>query len=243
MINVTIFNEFIHERNMVEAKEVHPNGIHNTIKDFLIKDEEISVRTATLLDPECGLSDEVLNNTDVLLWWGHAGHGDIPDETVAKICERVYKGMGYIPLHSSHFAKPFIKLMGTSCTLKWRPVDFERLWTVMPSHPIVEGVPEYIELEEEEMYGEFFDIPAPDELILAGWFEGGEIFRSGCAWSRGYGKVFYFQPGHETNLAYHNKDIQRIIINAVKWAAPTKRLAEVSCTRVVPSIEEIRKSK
>ncbi len=138
--------------------------------------------------------------------------------------QRVLNGMGLIVLHSGHFSKIFKTLMGTSCDLKWREADEkERLWVVAPSHPIVEGIGEYIELEKEEMYGEHFDIPVPEELIFTSWFEGGEVFRSGCAYTRGSGKVFYFRPGHETYPTYHNKNIQRVIINAVRWAKPVQR--------------------
>ncbi len=112
--------------------------------------------------------------------------------------------------------------MGTTCDLKWREADEkERLWVVDPSHPITEGIGEYIELEKEEMYGEHFDIPAPDELVFVSWFEGGEVFRSGATFKRGKGKIFYFRPGHETYPTYHNEDIQTVIRNAVKWAGNT----------------------
>ena len=71
------------------------------------------------------------------------------------------------------------------------------------------------------MYGEFFDIPKPDELVFIGGFSGGEVFRSGCVWNRGYGKVFYFQPGHETYRSYYDPDIRRIIQN---WQIRTDSL-------------------
>lgn len=165
-----------------------------------------------------GLSDHLLNQTDVLIWWGHLAHDEVKDEWVEKIQQRVLDGMGLLVLHSGHFSKIFKKLMGTSCDLKWREADDkERLWVIDPTHPIVSGLGSYIELEKEEMYGEHFDIPAPDELVFVSWFEGGEVFRSGATYKRGRGKVFYFRPGHETYPTYHNKEIQTVIKNAVQW--------------------------
>ncbi|MFV8827922.1 ThuA domain-containing protein [Alkalihalobacterium sp. APHAB7] len=223
MINVTVWNENRHEQKNPVVKDIYPEGIHGAIASFL-GEEDISVKTATLDAPEHGLSDDVLNTTDVLLWWGHLAHDEVADEIVEKVKARVLDGMGLIVLHSGHFSKIFKTLMGTTCDLKWREADEkERLWVIDPSHPIVEGIGEYIELEKEEMYGEHFDIPAPDELILMSWFEGGEVFRSGCTYQRGNGKIFYFRPGHETYPTYYNKEIQRVIKNAVKWTAPTKR--------------------
>jgi trehalose utilization protein len=209
MLKVTVWNENRHEQKNPVVRDIYPNGIHGTIAEFL-KENGHEVKTATLDEPEHGLTDEVLANTDVLVWWGHLAHGEVKDEIVQKVQQRVLDGMGLIVLHSGHFSKIFKTLMGTSCDLKWREADEkERLWVVSPSHPIVEGISEYIELEKEEMYGEHFDIPQPDELI--------------CTYKRGNGKLFYFRPGHETYPTYHNKDIQRVISNAVKWAEPVKR--------------------
>ncbi|MDR7238202.1 ThuA domain-containing protein [Neobacillus drentensis] len=223
MLKVTVWNENRHEQKNPIVRDIYPTGIHGAIAQFL-ESEGIETRTATLDEPEHGLTDEVLAATDVLVWWGHLAHGEVKDEIVQKVQQRVLAGMGLIVLHSGHFSKIFKTLMGTSCDLKWREADEkERLWVVSPSHPITEGISEYIELEKEEMYGEHFDIPKPDELIFTSWFEGGEVFRSGITYTRGNGKVFYFRPGHETYPTYHNEQIQRVIINAVKWAAPVKR--------------------
>ena len=159
-----------------------------------------------------------------MLWWGHAAHGEVKDEIARKVAQRVREGMGLIVLHSGHYSKPFQILLGTNCHLKWREAaEKERLWNVMPNHPITVGMSkDYIELPHEEMYGEHFDIPDPDELVFISWFEGGEVFRSGCVWRRGAGKVFYFRPGHETFPTYHNPEIQRVIANAVKYLAPAR---------------------
>lgn len=223
MINVTVWNENRHEQKNPLVGEIYPAGIHGAIAAFL-NEAGFAVKTATLDEPEHGLTDEVLSSTDVLIWWGHLAHEEVQDEVVQKVRQRVLDGMGLIVLHSAHFSKIFKLLMGTSCALKWREADEkERLWVVAPGHPIVEGIGEYIELEREEMYGEHFDIAPPEELIFTSWFEGGEVFRSGCTYSRGSGKVFYFRPGHETYPTYHNAQIQRVITNAVKWAQPVQR--------------------
>lgn len=217
-MNIVVWNENRHEKTNEKVREVYPDGIHGVIQAFL-KEQFDNVETATLDEPEHGLTDAVLEKTDVLLWWGHMAHGDVEDAVVEKVKQRVLEGMGLIVLHSAHFSKIFKTLMGTTCDLKWREADEkERLWVVDPSHPITAGIGEYIELEKEEMYGEHFDIPAPDELLFMSWFEGGEVFRSGATFKRGQGKIFYFRPGHETYPTYHNKDIQQVIKNAVAWA-------------------------
>jgi trehalose utilization protein len=216
---VTIWNEYRHERSDEQVAKIYPQGMHAVLAAALTRGG-FEVGSATLDEPEHGLSDEVLDNTDVLLWWGHAAHDEVSDETVEKVQRRVLGGMGLIVLHSGHFSKIFKKLMGTTCDLKWRHDDIERLWVVAPGHPIAEGIGEYIELEEE-MYGEPFDVPQPDELVFVSWFGGGEVFRSGLCYRRGRGRIFYFRPGHEENPSYHNQDVQRVIQNAVRWAAPT----------------------
>lgn len=238
MIRVTVWNENVHDREMPEVQALYPRGIHGTLADYLNTLDGIEARTATLDQPECGLSDEVLDNTDVLIWWGHCAHHLVPDELARKIADRVLLGMGLIPLHSAHYSKPFRLLMGTTCSLRWRDNDFERLWCVNPSHPIAEGVPPCFVLEKEEMYGEFFDIPQPDELVFTGWFRGGEVCRSGCCWNRGAGKVFYFQPGHETNPTYHSPHVLRVIGNAVRWAAPANRRSQLDCFHYDETTEE-----
>ncbi len=219
-IRVTVWNEYRHEREDEAVGAVYPQGIHQAIADALGQ-AGYAAATATLDEPEHGLSVDVLASTDVLLWWGHMAHGDVRDEIVERVYERVMQGMGLIVLHSAHFSKIFKRLMGTTCDLKWRDAgERERLWVVAPSHPIVQGLPECIVLENEEMYGEHFDIPAPDELVFVSWFKGGEVFRSGCCYYRGKGKVFYFRPGHETFPTYYDANVQRVLANAVKWAAP-----------------------
>ncbi len=221
MIKVTVWNEFLHEKQHEEVRKVYPDGIHNALAAGIGTDG-FEVRTATLDQPEHGLTEEVLANTDVLIWWGHMGHDQVDDAIVNRVQARVLSGMGLVVLHSAHFSKIFKKLMGTGCDLKWREADEkERIWTVNPAHPIAAGIPEHFTLEREEMYGEHFDIPAPDELVFVSWFEGGEVFRSGCTFFRGQGKIFYFRPGHETYPTYYNETVLQVIKNGVKWAAPS----------------------
>ena len=220
MIRVTVWVECDTAHFSPDVLAVYPKGIAQTVADYLSACPDFQVRAATLDEPEFGLPDAVLRETDVLLWWGHCRHDEVPDELADKIYDRVMRGMGFIALHSAHFCKPFLKLMGTSCCLQWREGDRERLWCVLTSHPIAKGFGgdyDYIDIPQEEMYGERFDIPQPDELVFLGWFKGGEVFRSGCCWYKGRGKVFYFQPGHETNPTYHIPAIRNILTNAVRW--------------------------
>lgn len=221
MIKVTVWNEFKHERELEEIKKVYPEGIHNCIAGFLGKCEDIQVRTATFEMPEHGLPEEVLGDTDVLIIWSHALQDEFSDEVAERVQQHVLSGMGLIALHSAHFSKIMKRLLGTTMTLKWKHGEQEKLWCLMPTHPIAAGIPEKIEIPEEEMYGEYFDIPKPDDVIFAGWFSGGQVFRSGCTFTRGLGKIFYFQPGHEEYPIYQMPEIQQIIINAVRYCAPT----------------------
>ena len=224
MIRVLVWNEFFHERHKENVAAVYPDGIHNTIKEFLGKDEEIVVRTATLKDENCGITKEILDETDVIIWWGHAKHNDVPDEVAQLVRDAVWSGMGAIFLHSAHHSKPFKLLMGTPCNLCWRESgDSEILWVTDPSHPITRDVDRYFRLEGEETYGEPFSIPEPDKLLLIGNYSGGEVFRSGCLYQRGNGKIFYFQPGHETFPTYKVPEVQSIIRNAVHFVASPYR--------------------
>jgi len=226
-IRVTVWNEFRHERAPGhKAGEVYKAGMHVALAEHLGSQAGIEASTATLDEPAHGLSDEVLAATDVMTWWGHAAHQEVSDETVDKVQRRVLEGMGLIVLHSAHFSKVFRRLMGTTCQLKWREVgEREVLWVTAPGHPILEGMADHFILPRTEMYGEHFDIPEPDETILISSFAGGEVFRSGCVFRRGAGKVFYFRPGHETYPIYYDANVLRIITNAVRWLAPTGKMA------------------
>jgi len=237
-IKVTVWNEFLHEKRNETVKKLYPLGIHTIIAEHLSRQPDITARTATLEEPEHGLTESVLSETDVLIWWGHVAHGKVEDEVVNRVQKRVLEGMGLICLHSAHFSKIFRRMLGTNCSLKWREAaEKERLWNLEPSHPITEGIGEYIELPNTEMYGERFDIPTPDKLIFVSWFEGGEVFRSGCCWERGHGRIFYFRPGHETYPIFYNAQVMQVITNATRWACQRVRI-EDRCPKS-PAIETL----
>ena len=246
-ISVIVWNEFEHERENAAVRAIYPDGLHSVIAGALRDVPALSrgalpldVGTATLAEPAHGLSEARLAGCDVLVWWGHKAHGKVADEVVDRVQRRVLEGMGLIVLHSGHFSKIFRRLMGTNCSLKWREADEkERIWVVEPSHPIAAGLPEYFELPFEEMYGERFDVPPPDETVFISWFEGGEVFRSGLCWQRGHGRIFYFRPGHEAYPSYHDKNVQQVLANAVQWAAPRVNIVDV-CP-MAPPLETLAK--
>ncbi len=239
IICVTIWNEFIHERQDEPVRRIYPDGIHQTIARFLSVHSDLVITTATLDMPEHGLTETILNSTDVLIWWGHKAHDQVSHDVVSRVHKKVLEGMGLIVLHSAHYSRIFKALMGTNCSLRWREAgEKERLWNIAPSHPITAGIGDYIELPHSEMYGERFDIPQPDRVIFISWFQGGEVFRSGCCWERGHGRIFYFSPGHETYPIYHHPEIQHVITNAVRWACP-RVLKPDQCPKVDP-LENLR---
>lgn len=240
-IRTVVWNEFLHERENEVVREIYPGGIHRVIADTLARDPDVEVSTATLDEAEHGLSQSRLDGTDVLLWWGHKAHGAVSDEVVERVAERVFEGMGLIVLHSGHFSKIFKRLMGTPCSLRWREAgERERLWVINPKHPITQGIGPMIELASSEMYGEPFLVPEPAETLFVSWFEGGEVFRSGLTYQRGAGRIFYFEPGHETYPIYHDPAIQNVLTNAVRWAYnPAEPWKDVSKAPNVP-IEKAR---
>lgn len=233
-LKVTIWNENRHESQLGSVPAtIYPNGMHGAIRDLLVAElkDEVQVHTATLDTFEHGLTTEVLATTDVLMWWGHEAHPEVSDEIVQRVYDAVLGGMGLVVLHSAHYSKIFKKLMGTSCSLRWRSSkDREVVWNVNPTHPITAGVPDPIVIPRQEMYGEFFDIPTPDELIFISSFSGGEVFRSGATWQRGLGKVFYFSPGDQDYPVYHQKEIGQVLANAAKWAKPVVRGLPIDAT-------------
>lgn len=225
-IHVTVWNENRHEQQNEAIAKIYPEGMHGAIAKHLRTQPDMEVQTATLDEPDHGLTDEVIGSTDVMTWWGHIAHHEVKDGIVDKVHARVLDGMGLVVLHSGHFSKIFRKLMGTTCDLKWREIgERERLWVVEPGHPIASGIGEQIVIEHAEMYGERFDIPAPDTLVFLSWFQGGEVFRSGCCYHRGNGKIFYFRPGHETYPIFYQEDVLRVIVNGIRWAAPVEAAA------------------
>jgi trehalose utilization protein len=219
-VKVTIWNEFLAERRDPAVRAVYPDGIHRAIAEGIAPLGDFDIRTATLDEADHGLGEAALAGTDVLVWWGHQAHDAVTDAVLERVHERVLSGMGLVALHSAHLSRIFRRLMGTSCNLHWRESgERERLWNLRPEHPVLEGIGDHIELGQEEMYGERFDIPEPDELLMIGWFQGGEVFRSVCTWTRGMGRVVYLQPGHETHPTYRDPNVLRIIANACRWAS------------------------
>ena len=244
-LSVIVWNEFIQERNNPAIRSIYPEGLHSVIAQALrrtpglgTKATALDVSTATQDQPEHGLSEERLQACDVLIWWGHVGHDEVSDEVVQRIHRRVLEGMGLIVLHSGYSSKIFRRLLGTSCAVKCRASDEkERLWVVAPSHPIAAGLGERFELPVEETYGESFDIAQPDSTVFISWFEGGEVFRSGCCWERGYGRLFYFRPGNIGHPTFHDANVQRVLANAVQWVAPRFRFNDIQVNS--PKVEAI----
>ena len=213
------------------SKEVYPNDINTAIAEGLkpLAARGWEIVKASLNEPEQGLSDALLNSTDVLIWWGHKKHGDVKDELVGKIVSRVKEGkMGFIPTHSSHFCKPLKKLMGTACSWGEYKTDGTSVEILVkePGHPICEGV-ENFKLPKIERYGEPFAVPTPEAVPLDGVYTlpNGQTKpgRMGLCWTIGKGKVFYFTPGHETYDDYYRPEVRRIFVNAVLWAAPIQQ--------------------
>lgn len=229
-LRVTVWGENRHEQRDELVRSHYPDGMHEAIRQGIVENlgKEVTTRIALLDDPEHGLSEAVLEQTDVLTWWGHMAHEEVADEVVERVKRHVLSGMGLVVLHSGHWSKIFMNLMGTTCTLRWRnEADRELVWTVDPTHPIAAGVPQPIIIPEQEMYGEHFDIPTPDELIFVSSFSGGEVFRSGCTFRRGKGKIFYFSPGDQDYPVYHHADVRRVIANGVSWARPAAADREI----------------
>jgi trehalose utilization protein len=219
---VTVWNENVHEREDPAVAERYPDGIHGAIAAGLERDG-YDVGTATLDDPEHGLTASVLEDTDVLVWWSHAANDQVSDEVADRVVDRIHDGMGFLALHSAKNSKPFKRLMGTTCDMKYRHGgETERVWVVDPGHPITDGLGEYFEIPATEMYGEPYDVPEPDRTVFVSWFEGGEVFRSGLCYRRGRGRVFAFRPGHEEYPVFHQAEVRRVVSNAVAWATPVE---------------------
>jgi trehalose utilization protein len=241
-IRVTVWGENRHEKTDEIVQELYPDGMHATIADGIREylGADAVVRTVTFDDDEHGLTDEVLAETDVLTWWGHRAHKEVADEIVDRVQEHVLSGMGLLVLHSGHFSKIFKRLMGTTCSLRWRNEDDRELvWTVDPAHPIVKDVPNPIDIAQQEMYGEFFDVPTPDETVFISSYSGGEVFRSGLTYKRGRGRIFYFSPGDQAYPVYHHPDVRRVLANACVWAANPVERKLPALSRTMPVLSAV----
>ena len=213
------------DRPLPEAAEqmrsLYPKGVEGAIADCLREMEGVTVTTSTMQGPMQGFDREILNRTDVLVYWSHKHWREVAEAHVDYLQNRVLEGMGLIVLHSAHASKLFARLMGTRTqSLRWRENDeLQRYWIVSPAHPIAQGLSgEFFEIPMDETYGEYFEIPQPQEQVFLTWAPGGELFRSGCCWTRGLGRIFYFQGGHETYPVYLQREVGTVLTNAVRWA-------------------------
>jgi trehalose utilization protein len=205
-----------------EPASVYPDGIPGAIAQQLGV-AGIRCARASIDDPEQGLGEERLAACGVLLWFGHSRHADVTPETTARVVRHVIdRGMGLVALHSAHHSRPFAQLLGTACDIGgWREDGRpEVLHVVEPKHPIARGLPLTFTIPHEEMYAEPFVVPTPEAVVLISSFERGGVFRSGCCWTRGRGRIFYFRPGHETFPVYHDPIVGRVLANACTWARP-----------------------
>lgn len=206
-----------------EPEDVYPRGVRGPIADYLSEETDIEARTRSIEDEDQGVSGDDLEWADVILWWGHLRHDDVTDETVDRIEEHVREnGVGFVSLHSAHYARPYKRLIGMSGDLGGHRLtddESEYVEVCAPDHPIAEGVDDFT-LPEVEMFGEPYDIPEPETVVLhSEYSEGDEEFRSGVTFEFGEGRGFYLRPGHEEFEIYLDDNIQRIVTNATRWAA------------------------
>ena len=242
-IRVTIWNENVHERAENAWAELirtfYPDGIHNALKEELSADD-LEITAVSLDMPEQGLAQSLLDNTDVLFWWGHVAHAKVEDALVDRIQKRILEGMGLVVLHSGHYSKIFRRMLGTHCSLRWREVgEKERVWVVDKDHPIAAGVPDSFVIPHTEMYGEPFGIPAEAHVVFMSWYEGGNVFRSGVTFQRGQGHIVNFSPGHETFPIYRQPEVVKVLGNAARWAAQSRPNAKTDCYDKDPPPEKV----
>jgi trehalose utilization protein len=244
-IRVTVWSEGIDPNLEPKAVALYPNDINTYIASFLEGSHEFEVKVRSLSQPENGLSQEIIDNTDVLIWWSHLYDDEVDDNVVERVVNAVLNGMGFLILHASMGSKPAKRLLGESSNVgKYREIgEKERVWVVNRSHPVVEGMEkEYFEILKSEMYGEPYGMPTPDDTIFISWFEGGEVLRSGVSWHKGSGRIFFFAPGHEEFPVYYNKEVQKVITNIVRWLKPVKG-PEIVFRGEIGSIEPLTTTK
>jgi len=215
-VKALVWSEF------TEPKDVYPKGIHGDIAEYLNASGNVEAKVVQLSDPDQGVSQAMLDWADVLLWWGHQKHRDVTDETVQRIVKSVKEGgMGYFAMHSAHYSRGLIAILGTPCGLgSVGDGGAESISVVMPDHPIAKGVSDFV-VPRTEYFGEPFGVPEPEAVVFKSTFEKGDNiwFRSGCCWTVGKGRVFYFRPGHETYPIMRQPEVQKVIYNATLWSA------------------------
>jgi trehalose utilization protein len=228
-------------------KKLYPEGIRGAVADALNAsgNGQIQAITAHLDEDEQGITASKLADADVLIWWGHARHAEVSDETAALVKTAVHEnGLGFLPLHSAHYSKTFKGVLGCTGHLKggWREIagfEPEEITVCAPRHPIAQGIEDFV-IEAEEMYGAPLGAPPFETLVFQSYFpHGGEYFPCGFTLTvgegidaqftsgpgggkgqgEGAGRVFYFRPGHETVPTYHLPVVQQIIRNGVLWCA------------------------
>lgn len=205
--------------------DVYPNDINSAVAEHLNEHPEFVAQAVHIDEPDQGVSEDRLEWADALVWWGHARHDDVREETVDRVEEYVTEeGVGFLALHSAHYALTFKRLVGASGDLgevRWEdipPGETEELEVVDPDHPIAAGVEDFT-LPEVEMFGEPFDVPEPDDVVLHSTFPEGGEFRSLCTFTFGAARGAYFRPGHEEFRIYHDENVRRVVANAVRWVA------------------------
>ncbi|MCI8623421.1 MAG: trehalose utilization protein ThuA [Provencibacterium sp.] len=241
-IRVTVWNEFYDDPRHPAIQELYPGGVQEYLASVLREEPDMAVTARHFYeDDACGLSDEVLDSTDVLLVYGHILRDNVPEDRVKKLIERVVKeGMGVIFLHSALWMNLFQRLVGPGAYCGYRELgERERVWVVNRNHPIAAGLPSSFVIPHTEVYSEPAGFPDPDELVFISWYQGGEAARSGMVWRRGAGRIFYFSPGHAWYNAMQIPEYHTVIKNAVRWAVPPSSPPPLNRSAELTPLEDI----
>jgi trehalose utilization protein len=204
-----------------EPRDVYPTGISGALADHLNQHKEFEAKTAKLDDPDAGVGEAALAETDVLVWFGHKKHGAVPDDAVERVVKHIReRGMGFVGLHSTHFAKPLKKALND--TGAWSSYkNFgqpEQMWVVLPKHPIAKGLKDFT-IPKEEIYTEPFEVPEPEAVIVEGTWPSGHRNRECMVWTLDKGRFVYIRAGHEDYPIYFMPEMQTLVRNGVLWAA------------------------
>jgi trehalose utilization protein len=201
-------------------RAVYPNDVDGAVADHLAKSPGVDVRRARLADPSAGLADEALDATDVLIWWGHLRHDEVPGARAEAVVKRVRAGkLGLIALHSSCASKPFKALMGMSCEPGgWREDGRpEHVKVVAPDHPIARGVVPFT-IPRSDMFAEPFEVPNPEAVVLVSSWDRGESVRSGLTWTIDKGRVVFLRTGHDAFPVLFHPSVRQVLANSTLWA-------------------------